>query len=333
MDDEKPPSVIAEAMDWLLRLETSPGDPAARRGLEQWLAQSPENRVAFDRACRTWELIGAVPPVHAKTWRGLAASSGKAAPPNPNRARRRFWPQSRTGRGLAVAVAMAACLALVAAFPSFRIGWEADYTTGTAGSRIVHLADGSRVILGADSAIQAEVSDAGRLVRLLAGEAFFDVVRDEGRPFRVEAGEVEVTVLGTRFDVRLSSAATSVELAHGAVAVATGALAAPQTLAAGESIVVDHATGNMQRGTIAPEDVGAWRDNRLFVDGATIGSVVEVIRRYHPGWVGLADADLAAERVTGLYDLRNPDRALRALVEPYGGTVWSFSPYGRLISR
>jgi ferric-dicitrate binding protein FerR (iron transport regulator) len=38
---------------------------------------------------------------------------------------------------------------------------------------------------------------------VLRGEGYFEVARDAGRPFRVElSGGKEVTVLGTRFDVR-----------------------------------------------------------------------------------------------------------------------------------
>lgn len=332
-DDEKPPSAIEEAMDWLLRLETAPGDAVVLRDLEEWLTRAPAHRLAFERARKTWAVMGAVPPIHQAAWQGAATvpPGGMPAGLGGIRRRKRIWPRGRTGRLMATAIALAASLALVIAWPSVKLRLDADYITATGGSRDVHLADGSRVTLGADSAIQADISETGRQVRLLAGEALFDVARDEGRPFRVEAEGVMVTVLGTRFDVRLSALATRVELAHGAVSVTGGA--APQNLAAGESLTVDRATGTMQRGAIAPEDVGAWRDGRLFVNDATIGSVVEVLRRYHAGWIGLPDPALAAEKVTGLYDLTDPDRALRALVEPHGGTVRSLSPYVRVLSR
>ena len=63
----------------------------------------------------------------------------------------------------------------------------------------------------------------------------------------------------------------------------------------------------------------------LFVNDATIGAVVEQIQRYHAAWIAVPDITLAQQTVTGLYDLRDPDRALRALVQPHGGKVHEVS--------
>ncbi|WP_231711579.1 FecR family protein [Xanthobacter dioxanivorans] len=174
-----------------------------------------------------------------------------------------------------------------------------------------------------------------RHVTLLSGEAFFEVTPDASRPFVVAAGGVDVTVLGTAFNVALSADTTAVELAHGSVRVAPGQAGGQPgaTLTPGETVVVDRGTGAMQKETIALDDIAAWRNGQIFVNDATIGSVVERLRRYHRAWISLPDAALAAQRVTGLYDLRDPDRALRALVQPYGGQVHEISPYLRVVSR
>jgi transmembrane sensor len=96
---------------------------------------------------------------------------------------------------------------------------------------------------------------------------------------------------------------------------------------------VDRGTGVMKKRAIAPSDIGAWRSGQLFVQDETIGSVVEQLQRYHSAWISVPDSYLATQRVTGLYDLRDPDRALRALVQPYAGHVRDVSPYLRVISR
>ena len=61
--------------------------------------------------------------------------------------------------------------------------------------------------------------------------------------------------------------------------------------------------------------------------------------------VGTTDFDIPAQplsaalnafgrqRVTGVYDLADPDRALQALVQPFGGRVRSVSPVLRVLSR
>jgi transmembrane sensor len=84
---------------------------------------------------------------------------------------------------------------------------------------------------------------------------------------------------------------------------------------------------------VAIGDIATWRSGQIFVVNATIGSVVEQIRRYHPAWLSLPDGTLARQHVTGFYDLRQPDQALEALVTPYGGKVRRVSPALRIISR
>ncbi len=98
-------------------------------------------------------------------------------------------------------------------------------------------------------------------------------------------------------------------------------------------VVVDRKTGRMEKSAIAQADIAAWRDGRLFVNDVTVASVIEQLQRYDAAWITVPDTVLASQRVTGLYDLRNPERALRALVEPYGGTVHEVSPYMRIVGR
>ncbi len=220
---------------------------------------------------------------------------------------------------------------LLFAAPAITVRMAADYVTAAGENRTITLADGTVVTLGADSAIAQDLAGRERRVRLLSGEAFFDVTHDAARPFVVEAGGVGVTVLGTAFNVQLTTDAATVELERGAVQIAyenESTLLSP-----GEMVAVDRHTGVMAKSAIAREDIAAWRSGHIFVNDATIGSVVEQLQRYHTAWIKVPDGGLASQRVTGLYDLRDPDRALRAIVQPYGGHVREISPYLRVLSR
>ena len=70
------------------------------------------------------------------------------------------------------------------------------------GENTVILADGTTVHLNAGSKLTYPVRFAGkRRVVALEGEAYFDVVKDETRPFIVQTHLGEVTVLGTAFNI------------------------------------------------------------------------------------------------------------------------------------
>lgn len=332
-EDERADPLLEEAIDWLLRLKDAPQDPEIARAFEAWRAVSPAHARAWENARRTWHVLGEVPPEHEDFWRPRAGPvpAGRRARVAPRTPRRRSW---RARVAAAAAVAAAGCVLILAA-PPLILRFQADHMTATGESRVVTLADGSTVTLGAHSAIATALAGERRHVTLLSGEAFFEVTPDASRPFVVAAGGVDVTVLGTAFNVALSSDTTAVELAHGSVRVAPGQAGGQPgaTLTPGETVVVDRGTGAMQKETIALDDIAAWRNGQIFVNDATIGSVVERLRRYHRAWISVPDAALAAQRVTGLYDLRDPDRALRALVQPYGGQVHEISPYLRVVSR
>ncbi|MFG3595216.1 FecR family protein [Bradyrhizobium sp. RDI18] len=334
----KPEALLDEAADWLLRLREAADDSRVQDDFNAWLSRSSEHRAAWHRVRESWHLLGEGKPVYEHVWRPrspqtLSTDVGKG----PRvRSRNHSRVTGRRWRWVAAisATGLAACL-LVIAVPSLLLRLEADYLTTTAQSRLVTLEDGTTVLLAADSAIKTDFSANRRQVRLLAGEAFFDVIRNPGRPFVVDASGVKVEVTGTAFDVRLSSSATQVELARGAVGVSSNAAqrTPPAVLAPGQMLVIDRRSGAMTRSDIAPEDIGAWREGRLFVNDATIGAVVEQIQRYHAAWIAIPDITLAQQTVTGLYDLRDPDRALRALVQPHGGKVHQVSRFARIVSR
>lgn len=309
-------------MDWLLRLKDMPQCRETENGLQAWLAHSEGNRSAWQGALRTWELLGELKPQHADLWAARPAENVIA------------HPAMRRGRWAAgIALAVAATIVAVFAAPTLLLRLQADVVTATGESRTVTLEDGSQVNLSGGSAIGVDFTAEERRVRLLSGEAFFDVAHDAGRPFTVEAGGTTVVVLGTAFDVALDPSSTTVQLARGVVGISGTAASAVMEMAPGDMATVDHETGAIARETVPAEEIAAWRNGLLFVNNVTVESVVARLQRYHPAWISMPDSTLGRQRVTGLYDLRDPDRALRALVQPLGGNVRAVSDYVRVVSR
>lgn len=64
------------------------------------------------------------------------------------------------------------------------------------------LSDGTKVWLNADSRIRYPIAFGGAEREVeLQGEGYFEVAKEEGRPFIVKSGKMDVRVLGTAFDV------------------------------------------------------------------------------------------------------------------------------------
>ncbi len=145
----------------------------------------------------------------------------------PAHAPSRRWRGWAIGGG-AVALAAAAILLLVLRTPPAAPAGEAAATRPTAPSRVVTQATPTAVqfgdaaiTIGAQSALTLHGNaDDGVLIVLERGAAGFEVAPRAGRPpFVLQAGDVSVRVVGTRFTVSRSGDAASVEVTEGHVEV------------------------------------------------------------------------------------------------------------------
>lgn len=321
--DEQEASVAAA--HWLLALEEAPDDVDLRRRFETWLAESPENAAAWAGVSDVYDAIGAPAYVAHRAAR-------ESRPPTVASVTRLDGARARRRRFLlpVAALALAACLALVI-LPGLLLQWQADHVTSVAESRSVMLDDGSSVRLAPSSAI--EVLGAGsRGVRLLRGEALFEVVPDSAHPFRVEAGGVETTVLGTVFDVRLLADGAFVAVRQGEVRVDRAAApAVSERLKAGDWARVERGA-DVARGTVPPTEVAAWQRGQIVARDRAIADIVDEVGRSFQGVVLVTDGALARQRVTGVYNLDDPVAALRAAAGVHGGVVRQVSPWLIVVS-
>ncbi|MEL7936476.1 FecR family protein [Pseudomonas delhiensis] len=275
-----------QALDWLVELHSGRVEAGRRREFIQWRAQSPEHESAARSAEALW---GALPATRVA------------------RRHRLLRP-----RRLAV-VAAAACvaaLAVAAALPTPVAGIYADYATRTGERRLIELADGSRVWLNSASALSVDFSASRRSLRLYGGEALFEVAKDAQRPFVVHAGDGEVTAVGTRFDVDSRGPDVQVAVTEGVVRVEAGGKPAVR-LAAGERLAYQAAPGPVQ--PLDLDSASAWQRGKLIFNQRPLGEVLAELERYLPGRILLTDEALRRHKVSGVFDLDDPDALLQTL--------------------
>ncbi|MPY73754.1 MAG: DUF4880 domain-containing protein [Alphaproteobacteria bacterium] len=340
-----------EASGWMIRLQDDPENGELRRQFMGWLAD-PANAAAWEETQRMSRAVAGAKPAHAERWapflRQIRKGAGTRAPRATGHLRSTpadgvydapcaAQPTHRTNRrrvlrlgGLAVA---ASILAAVVG-PELALRLEADYTTETAENRTVRLADDSVVTLAPGSAIDVAYASGERRVRLLAGEAYFEVTPNAERPFRVSADDVQVTVLGTAFNVARSDDGADVSVAYGSVRVDYGSGAQPvaERLAAGEFVRVSR-SGRIVRGEQPSPQVAAWRESQLIAQDEPLGEVVDRLRRYYSGAIVVTDKMLADQPVTGVYDLGNPVGALRGIARSQHAVVREITPWLLVVSR
>ena len=306
-----------------------------RQAFSAWLQADPRHKEAFEHAERFWTGLGA--------FKRADLDAAFFEPSWSERIRAKWWNLRHTPKGnpnrsvphvLAGSLAATCIVLLIALFgqpgpPSNPPPREYAYATAIGEIRDVQLEDGSRVTLGAATALTFVLSSNPRSVRLDTGEAYFDVAKNPARPFEVNADDLRVTAIGTAFDVRRKGDVTRVTVAEGAVSVSylqpgndgerTGqsGVRDSKVITAGQQIAVFAGRGLGAVGEIKPEAIGAWRQNRLVYFDAPLSELVADANRYRHQTITIADESIADLKISATFDSDDIEGMLVALTEVF----------------
>ena len=152
--------------------------------------------------------------------------------------------------------------------------------TPRGGEYALLLSDGTKVHLNAMTSLRFPVTfDNGPRKVELEGEAYFDVVKDETRPFIVQTHLGEVTVLGTAFNINAyTDASVYTTLVHGKVQFSSSSIGTI-ILSPGEQAVVS-ANGSEKRMVDLDEYVG-WVDGRYVFNNRPLGEIMQTFERWY----------------------------------------------------
>jgi transmembrane sensor len=299
------PDADAEAVAWVIRLTSGDASAAECAAFELWRTESPIHEVAFSEARKLWSGLGDVLPTPV-----VVANVVSEGHP-PALSRRRMLPNP--------VVALAASIALLVGIGAkYMTNWRYDHVTALGQREVVALADGSRVQLSSDSAIDIRFGADARRVRLVRGEAYFDVVHDAQRPFIVDAGDDAVHDIGTAFSVRLEGDGVLVVVERGAVEV-TGD-AAPVMLEPNQRVRYGKGRNARVEPANIVEDL-AWTSGRLILEDRSLREVVDELNRYFSNSVVLLGGEIGTRRINAVVDLDHIDTWLDALQDSQGVKV------------
>lgn len=145
------------------------------------------------------------------------------------------------------------------------------------------LPDSSEVWLNAGSTILYPETFANdkRLVTL-DGEAYFSVKKDTASPFIVEASQLSVKVLGTRFNVKAYSNDEKITttLINGKVEVGVHSQS-PHILKPNEQLTYDKKSSNVHISVIDTNDTNCWMVGKLVFTNASAGEIFRTLERHY----------------------------------------------------
>jgi transmembrane sensor len=195
------------------------------------------------------------------------------------------------------------------------------YVTAPGERSTIRLIDGSSVILNTSSKLRVQFTRGERRLYLESGQAFFDVAKDAGRPFRVFAGTDEVRAVGTAFEVQRLGDGARVVLTRGKVALyryeriqaprdgKEAKLDAARPIAVmvpGQAATLDRAEP-VRLARVDLVKAEAWKSGRLILEGEPLDAAVTDINRYGGPQIKLADPSIAKFKVSGVFHTANSE--------------------------
>lgn len=203
-------------------------------------------------------------------------------------------------------VGVAAALFLPAAIVAFlsldsarnsHTEWQ-QVSTSLGESRNITLDDGTAVRLSACSnLICPDRFIEGERRVFVSGEAFFDVAKDEDRPFVVTAGQFDVKVHGTRFNLRsfAKDAEDEVALVEGSVSIEVQGRTLD--MHPGELVRYDKATSKFTRSTFSANYYEeALKSDGLVFNNMQLRDIANVLSNRFGTEIILEDKDAGLER-------------------------------------
>ena len=291
-------AITDAAAHWCMRLHAHDCTAAERQAFEQWHDAHPLHAFEYAAMLEIWDVADHLPR------------------PEPVAVVVPFTPRSRL-RTYAVAAAISLVALPLAAFTGWEAGWlpnSYERYDASSGLRQVTLGDGSQVELNLGTELVYSNYKDQRRVTLKKGEAFFKVTHDSTHPFIVRAGEGQVRVTGTQFNVWKYEDQVRVMLLEGSVQISSDKVHGSVPLTPGMQASYQQGDATPRVRTINPNDTAlAWRQGKLILDNLALADALPLINRYLNKPVMLADANTGAIRIGGIYNINEVSNLVPSL--------------------
>jgi len=281
----------------------------------QWIESSPENRKEFVLYKKAWALTARSRADKNQAWE--------------NRFARKF----RKDKAVVLYASIAKYAAMVIAV--FGLGLSAQYFLGgkpngrlayIADTKIqvplgqmanVELPDGTSVMLNSGSTItyNGRFSNGERLVSL-EGEAFFNVFKDEGHPFRVQTAKLDFKVYGTSFNIESypGDEKINVTLVEGSLGINNKAGSELTRLVPGENATFDANGSELSIQKIDINLYTSWKNGLITFRNEKLKDIASKIERWYNVEIVINNPALGEEPYFGTIMKNKPiDQILEVL--------------------
>lgn len=305
------------ALEWHVRLhsgEAVSGD--LDRAYRTWLAASPANRAAFQEVEAIWGDQTILEASHL--WPVCPVQ------PEPVRRKRQWMPiRTRSWHWQAAVTFLLLTMGLQLFSPDLFVWLQADYQTKVGQTTDIRLPDGSRMVLNSKSAVKLDFNNNQRGVKILAGEAWFDVLHDTAHPFRVEGRFTDTFVLGTQFAVKVEPDDDVISLEAGRVDAAHHDPSLPRRhLLPGQMVKADRMTIS-DVSEFDRDEVLGWLEGRYVFADKRLEDVLDDLADKVPERIIVLNRKLLNVPISGNFSLERSQAMITGIAAAAGGRATS----------
>ena len=311
--------------DWITGYLTNSLTPEEMQSFQEWLNASEENRKYFSDIQEVWiAASNEADDVHSfnkdRAYQLFLRRTGETTQQGINKRKAFQLRPWMYAAAMTIIVFICGTIAFQTGKSVIRkqltqISIEAPYGSKTK----LYLPDGTLVWLNAGSKM-SYAQDFGINERALnlTGEAYFEVTKNKHIPFKVHTDELDVKVLGTKFNFRnyQDDLEAKVCLLEGKVALSTQQK--ETILHPDQQALLDKKTGKLLISNTKAAYSAEWTNDRLYFDEALLPDIVKELERSYNIKITIADAALNSVRFYG--NFRRREQSIREIMDVLSST-------------
>lgn len=273
----------------------------------RWIDASPSNLAYYTELKRTWDLSRALQPSSPadenKAWQKFIQRVHEGEP--EPKASKVGW--ARVAASISIVAALGVIGYMLLNKPGREILVQASQAV-----KIDSLPDGSVVTINKGSSIAYTSGLKGKSRDLrLKGEAFFNVAPDKKKPFIISVNEVQITVVGTSFNVKDVNGSTEIIVESGIVHVVKGGNSID--LKANEAIQVGAKDSVLAKKGVSDHLYNYYRTKQFVCDDTPLWKLVNVLNEAYSSNIVFADDRLKELKLNTTFDNQSLDQVLNVI--------------------
>ncbi len=283
------------AIKWFLRLKEGLLTKDEKDEFKDWLFVL-EHKKAFEEISGTWKVLDEYKPTYIKS---------KTSINNPSYSRRSF---------LYIATSVVLFLGVYGLYDYYKLTpvFSRTFISDVKETMEVTLSDGTKVFLDANTKLEVVYYMQKRETKVHYGQVMFSVTSNKEKPFYVNADDVVVTVVGTRFSVRNIEGEIKVAVQEGHVKVENKKKHQIFNLLASDGIIKNNKNFELYQIKVSPEIIGTWRFGRISFENESLENVLKEFARYGEKRL-VASPEVANIKITGSFDITHGGNFVTAL--------------------